>query len=461
MSLAVTATFVLADWIAKGLANGTLERVGGVIRYVATKQVAAWLRDAQPSSSPSSNNLLNLIFSGANAVGLVANTAITGKGLSEVNQQLIGVEQASLNNLLVSGGNLVTTAVGAAVTGKGLANINQRLGGIENQLGQLEQNLQLTQGILQVTTAASILNLGVSVMGFAVIAQRLKELEQRLHQTQELLNKINRKIDLGYYANFRAALDLAVNAFTMSKPENRRSSALQAINRFLEAEHIYTDYTDIELEQKSQIADEYLLTLSLAYLAEARCYLELEEHETALHRFQEGATVLRSRIQKYVELLLTSNPAAYLQPKFKGQIDLRRLTRIYQWLDPTLDENAVFDMQRENLVKLVQDPNQWIDSLPAAILTPVEVKGGWFGPNKDDLKQEAWKRLPQILEVVESMVETNRRFEAYQLEVQAIAQLGISFHEWLKLTPPTEEKPDKANLMFIIPDKPTNLKLAI
>ncbi|WP_414569883.1 hypothetical protein [Nostoc sp. CCY 9925] len=77
-----------------------------------------------------------------------------------------------------------------------------------------------------------------------------------------------------------------------------------------------------------------MLTLSLAYLAEARCYLELEEHETALRRFQEGARIIRSRIQKYVNLLLTSNPGAYLQPEFKGQIHLRRITRIYQWIDP-------------------------------------------------------------------------------------------------------------------------------
>ncbi|MHC5733049.1 MAG: hypothetical protein ACYTXY_55275, partial [Nostoc sp.] len=90
-------------------------------------------------------------------------------------------------------------------------------------------------------------------------------------------------------------------------------------------------------------------------LAEARCYLELEEHNTALRRFQEGSIVIRSRIQKYVKLLLTFNPAVYLQPQFRGQIDLRRLTRIYQWLDPTLDENAVFDMQRMNLFMFAQD----------------------------------------------------------------------------------------------------------
>ncbi len=420
----ITATFVLADWVAKGLADGTFERIGGVIRDVGTKQVVTWLREvgAYPSQLPtptdSPANLLNLIFSGTNFVGSVAN---------------------------------------AAVSGKGLADVNQRLDGIEQQVGNIQQGLQQAQEILQVASAASVLNLGVSVMGFALINQRLKELEQRLQKAEELLNKINRKIDLGFYANFHAAINLAVSAFTMSKPEKREASAMLAINRFLEAQHIYTDFTDKELEQKSQIADEYLLTLSLAYLAEARCYLELEEHDTALRRFQEGAVVLRDRTQKYVDILLTSNPSAYLQPWFKGQIDLRRLTRIYQWIDPTLDENAVFEMQRQNLVNLVRDPNKWVNSLPPAILDRVEVKGGWFGPNEGDLMREAEKRLPQVMEVMESMVETNRRFEAYQAEVEAIAKLGISFHDWLKLVPSNEVKPDGAELMYIIPDKSLEL----
>lgn len=381
MSLPVTVTFMLADWIIKGLTDGTLERVGGVIRDVSTKQIVSWLR-----------------------------------------------EQGSNNS---------TT----------------------NQLGELGRSMVVTQGILQVTSAVSILNLGVSVIGFAVIAQRLKELEQRLQQAQKLLNHINRKIDLSFYANFRAAIELATNAFTMTKTENRRSSALQAINRFLEAEHIYTEFTDIEIEQKSQIADEYLLTLSLAYLAEARCYLELEEHDTALRRFQEGSIVIRSRIQKYVELLLTSNPAVYLQPQFRGRINLRRLTRIYQWLDPTLDENAVFDMQRMNLFILVKDSNKWVESIPAAIW---DSKVDWVGKALwDDPKPQIYARLPKTLAVMESMIETNRRFESYQTEVQAISQLEISFHDWLKLTPSTEIKPDGAELMYIIPSKPFELQPSI
>lgn len=62
---------------------------------------------------------------------------------------------------------------------------------------------------------------------------------------------------------------------------------------------------------------------------------------------------------------------------------------------------------------------------------------------------------------MESMIETNRRFEAYQTEVQAIAQLGITFHDWLKLTPSIDSKPDGAELMYIIPSQPLELQFSV
>ncbi|BAZ83338.1 hypothetical protein PN497_20405 [Sphaerospermopsis kisseleviana CS-549] len=396
----IQVTFALADWVAKGLQDGTFERVGGVIRDVASKKIVTWLRDSN-----------------------------------------------SVDN--------------AAISAKGFSDLNQRLDGIENHIGSIGQNLQFSQSILQVSTAASILNLGVSVMGFAVISQRLNEIENQLKQAEELLNKINRKIDMSFYANFRAAIELAINAFTMTKNENRRSSALQAINRFLEAEHIYKDYTINELSQKSQIIDKYILTLSLAYIAEARCYLELEEHETAIRRFQEGAKVIRLLINQYVEIMLTSNPAAYLHPQFKGQIDLCRLTKIYRWINANLDENAVFDMLRENIFKLAQNNNEWLSSLPSSIVDRNEIRWGLFGGNPTPLtgrfEKEVFTRLPQVFAVMESMIETNNRFEFYQTEIQAISKLGISFHEWLQLKPSKETKPEGAELMFIIPSQPLEL----
>jgi tetratricopeptide (TPR) repeat protein len=407
----LTVTFHLADSIAKGLTDGTLERVGGIIRHVSTKQIVVWLREI-PSHAVS----LGDPFTGS-------------------------------LNLLVSGAKTLATI-------EGFADVKEQISGVSQQIMSVQQGLQQTQSILQITSAASIMNLGVSVMSFAVITHRLNEMEKRLKKAEALLSKINRKIDLGFYANFHAAVKLAINAFSMNKAENRISSAHQAINRFLEAEKIYQDLTEKELDLQSQIANEYLLTLALAYLAEVRCHLELEEYPTALQRFQEGSQVLKELIQRYVDLLLTSNPAIYLSPQFKGQIDLQRLTKIYQWANPNLDENAVFEMQRDNFSELIKDPDKWVKSLPQAIVSKEEVQG-WMlvGPSNDDIKKEACKRLPQVLEVVESMIETDRRFESYQAEVKAIQNFGISFHEWMRLEPP-DPQPEQATFMYIIPFDP-------
>ncbi|MBW4685070.1 MAG: hypothetical protein KME40_08205 [Komarekiella atlantica HA4396-MV6] len=437
MSLPVQITFALAPHIAKGLAQGVYVLCGGIIRdTVRNNNILGFLRGITPTPTSSPNNVLNLIISGANLLTSGANIAVSAKGFSNVNQRL----------------------------DKGFSDVNQQLSNIENKIQAIGKPLQISPELLQITTAASVLNLGVSVMGFAVISQRLNEIENQLKQAAELLNKINRKIDLSFYANFHAGIELAVNAFTMTKIENRRSSALQAINRFLEAEHIYKDYTVNELSQKSPIIDKYILTLSLAYIAEARCHLELEEHETALRRFQEGGKFITLLLKKYIELMLTSNPAAYLHPQFKGQIDLHKLTQIYQWIDPNFDENTVFEMQRENMFKLTQSHDEWLSSLPSAIVDRSEIQWGIFGGNPTPFtgrfEKEAYKRLPQVFEVMESMIETNHRFESYQTEIQAISQLGISFHDWLKLTPSTEIKPDGAELMYIIPSQPLDLQVS-
>lgn len=220
---------------------------------------------------------------------------------------------------------------------------------------------------------------------------------------------------------------------------------------FLEAQHIYLDYTDRELEQGSQISDKYLLTVALAYLAEVRCYLELEEFNTALSRFQEGIQTIRSRVHQYIELLLTSNPAIYLHPQFTGKIDLRRLTRIYQWLDPTLDENAVFEMHRESIGKIIHDPDKWIATLPKAIWNPgIDWRGKKFW---EDPKPHIYAYLPKVMLKLESMIETANRFEAYQTEVELLSQIDMSFQDWLQLAP-RENKPQEAQLIFILPDKP-------
>lgn len=328
-----------------------------------------------------------------------------------------------------------------------------------------------------VGAVASVLNLAVSTMGFIVVLNRIGVIEQRLELAQENLLTIDSKLDLSFYANFRAALDLANNAFTMTNADTRKISATQAVNRFLEAEHHYTKLTDMEIGNGSQVAVEYLSTLCLAYVAEARCYLELEEIDTAHRRLQEGATILRSRFKKYINTLLTSNPAAYLHPAIKGQVGLNRLTRVYQWLEPGITASDVFEMQRENLFKLAQNPQEWVNTLPQAIFGS---KSGTAAPTnmlndiakrskklmdalpsmsrtKDGSPEtvklspdvEAYARLPIIMDSIEAMIEDDNRLAVYELEVETIHRLGMGFQEWLQLAPSSSSQKNETNLMYI------------
>lgn len=389
----VEATFHIPAYIAQGLANGTYERVGGVVRETGSKKVVTWLRELHDTSDLALSN------------------------------------------------SLAFASVGVA---------------------------------------SSILNLAISTMGFVVVLKRLGVIEQQLEQAQEVLRTVEYKIDLSFYANFRAALDLALNAFTMTNSETRKLSAMQAINRFLEAQHHYTKLTDIEISNGSQIADEYLATLCLSYVTEVRCYLELEELDTARRRLQEGAAALRPRFEKHVNTLLTSNPAAYLHPSLTEQIDLKRLTKLYQWLNPGLDEGDVFEMNRGNLFNLAQKPEAWMNSLPPAIRTskkssPAQTNvfndlakqskkliGGWpsmpmLSGSKTNAQEgtmpspemEIYGRLPTMMQLMESMVEDDNRMAMYALEVETIQRLGMSFQAWRQLAPSTTGQGNGANLIYV------------
>ena len=327
-----------------------------------------------------------------------------------------------------------------------------------------------------VSAVSSTLNLAVSTMGFIIVLKRLGIIKQQLEQAQEVLRTIDYKIDLSFYSNFRTALDLAINASTMTGSENRKMSARQAIDRFLEAEHNYKNLTDKEISNGSLVAHDYLSTLCLAYATEVRCYLELEELDTARRRLQEGAAELRPRFEKHINTLLTSNPAAYLHPSLKEQVGLKRLTRVYQWLEPGLDESDVFEKQRENLFKLAQNPEEWTNSRPQAFrkskggsATQTNVLNSIAKQSKETLfmilqtaaseslgkvvmrssETEIYNPLPAMMGLMESMVEDYNRLAMYEPEVEMIHRLGMSFQEWRQLTPSSAAQGNGADLIYI------------
>jgi hypothetical protein len=329
-----------------------------------------------------------------------------------------------------------------------------------------------TLALLQIGSAASVLNLGITTIGFAVVLKRLDELERRLQSAQKLLHHIDTKLDITFYGNVRAALDLATNALTMTNLKHRESSAMHAIAMLAKARYHYTALADLHLDQQSQFVDEYIATLTLAYVAEARCYLELEEADAAQRIIERGTSEVGTRARQHVQTLLTSNPAAYLHPKLRGTIDLRRLTPVIRWLDPTLDENGVFDAQRENLFAIARKPEEWIQRLPRAIWDPkvdqldqgvalpglgrVNLKDwgvGWLGSG-ESTEDRVLQRLPAAMLTMEALIEDARRLASYQTEVQVIRQLGVSFQDWQRLLPNSSVPDNESELTYLVLSEP-------
>ena len=86
----VRVEFDVPDDIAKGLLNGTLERIGGVIRFSESKQIVAWLTEGR-SMSRSTGSTSTLLPSLFRAVGMNARTAAVVAGAVTVAGPLLDV----------------------------------------------------------------------------------------------------------------------------------------------------------------------------------------------------------------------------------------------------------------------------------------------------------------------------------------------------------------------------------
>ncbi|MBW4429550.1 MAG: hypothetical protein KME50_35610 [Nostoc desertorum CM1-VF14] len=321
----------------------------------------------------------------------------------------------------------------------------------------------------------SILNLGITVIGFSLVLKRLKEIEQGLEEDlnsiEESINSLHRKFDISVYANFGAALELASDATTMLQVNNRKNFATLAISRFLEAQHIYSKYVEISIKENISLADKYILSLVLAYVARVRCYLELEEINNAVFCLQEGTKILRHSIQQYIKSLLTSQPIARELPSFQGgpiidlysPVELYRLSNICKWLEPELncilnEKFILFEAQRIKLVKFLQyERNDFpiIGYCGAFLYTEekVEKKECDFTKKEENNLYNLFK----VVKIIEQTIETYNRFEAYLLEVQVIQEQGMSFQKWLQFASHTEAQQHPIETMCIIQLQPFNL----
>ncbi len=397
----VEAVFQIPDWIANGLDNGNYERVGGVIREVDSKSVVAWLRETDFTQ--------------------------------------------------VSPGQMLSSA----------------------------------SRLLKFGDVVGVLNLGVSVTGFTIILNRIKHLETSISEQNALLTQIDQKLDLSYYRNFATGIRLANDAMMTQNPDTKRITAMQAVDRILDAQHYFDQECNAQLASSSEIADKLISTLFLAYTAEIRCRMELGEMALAASRLEQYSGTMRMLVYAYLQKNYASFDTSHLWCIEDSAQCTEIVARIWQ-LEASLKDDVerlemssakaadsdVYKKQQDDLEnsenniikakeKLAQAQNKkgLLATVQAAgIEFQLGVLDEMYASTKNRIEQFRAKKqqyyaqdLTASLAQMESVIEDMRRFEAYQDEVAALQQIGISLSEWQQIRPKNVSKGEATNTFLLIP----------
>lgn len=260
--------------IAQGLANGTLERVGGVIREVGNKQVVAWLREG------GSLDIVRGLGTVAGGPGSVAasllNTAVSTRSHHEI-------------------------------------------------MKALEK-----QGMLIGTMG--ILNIAISGCTLYILNRRINHLGE---QIEKLHDRVVKEFNRDRWIKLSAALD-SVRDVAEAEGDSYKLD-VPKLNRELNEgrKHILDDVNDLLEDsmgsEQGQMAQDYLLLAMQVDKMRIRCYLETDQPKLARNRLKERLKNYRKRTSKFVCKLLGVYRARYFHEKVINE-NLQRYIRIEGWL---------------------------------------------------------------------------------------------------------------------------------
>jgi hypothetical protein len=343
---------------------------------------------------------------------------------------------------------------------------NIQLGQINLKLIDIGNTLNTILDLTQFNTALGLANLGLSAIGFAVVISKLNQIDSRIQNLQASISEIKNKIDRSIFAKTKSAIEVAEIALKMSSSSSRRRLVSEVIQPLLEAEHYYQAAWDSDWNEGNCILSrEYILILSLVYVTETKCYLELEEHEMALKRLAGAEEIPKPRIRKYVKLLF-EDPSGYLHSGCQG-FRLSSILEILKYVTAESNVDKLFDEHIRTAIFNTCSIESWTDSIPPisrnAILALV-------APSLVGVEWTLWDRMPwntgarrevilglmsranQVIAAAQSMIELHRRLEGYRHEINEMVRLGLSFREWqdLVLLPKSSSEDRDSKILLLL-----------
>jgi hypothetical protein len=341
---------------------------------------------------------------------------------------------------------------------------NIQLRQINLKLIAIGNTLNTILGLTQFNTALGLANLGLSAIGFAVVISKLNQIDSRIQNLQASISEIKNKIDRSIFAKTKSAIEVAEIALKMSSSSSRRRLVSEVIQPLLEAEHYYQAAWDSDWNEGNCILSrEYILILSLVYVTETKCYLELEEHEMALKRLAEAEEILKPRIRKYVKLLF-EDPSGYLHSACQG-VRLSSILEILKYVTAESNVDKLFDEHIRTAIFNTCSIESWTDSIPLrsrnAILALVAPSLGrmdgdrmpWNTGARREVILGLMSRANQVTAAAQSMIELHRRLEGYRHEINEMVRLGLSFREWqdLVLPPKSSSEDQDSKILLLLP----------
>ena len=366
--------------IAAGLAGGQLERVGGVVRDVGTKQIVALLREG----------------------GQLANGSHPASGVLKA---LLDTSTGGLAGAVIGAGQAAVTAHSHYL--------------IMQQMARLETLLSISTGI-------GVLNLATSVTSYALLSYRLGVLEQKI---EGLYGYISEEFQKNRQAKLRAAILAAENAFGMEKPDSKKRQAHNAIDRFDEVrQFILQDIED--LFKSSPSIDRTVRALVHAIDMDSlliRCHLELDELRSARNHLQKYLNKYEPQVNELVSRCLGDHRASFFHSSV-SKADLYRFITIEDWLHRNDEKWTSNDTDDVCMKALDSYRNEFWDMNAIAGLKP----GGPFSalPFTGDAAQMP-TQLERII-LAELLIEKYEGFRGFNAELEGIARLKISYSEWEK-----------------------------
>ncbi len=382
--------FEVPKHILSGLLSGQLERVGGVIRNSATKEVVVWLRDA---------NVLD-------SVGGILPTPLN---------LILNAARAALS---LYDGHLTRTAIGE----------------LSEQVDQLSHQLKWVTSMSTFVVGGQVLNLGLTAISLYATLQKLNQLSDEISHLSEM---IRAQFNWDRNLRFKTALQAARDVFETDESNFRNNAVRSAIDGLYEArENFLDDYNETMKRGDPTLdnllmAKHYLIRAIYAETSRIRCYLASGEIDIARRYLKEDLVIFKEASTRLVDQFIGKKPALYFYKDVDAS-DLDRFLQIQRWL------KSPDDVSGKEALTLFDVINQLRGDFWNQTIVQEEYDNpiGRLINRPSNTVATQVSKIPQQLSNAEIMIENYQRLLGFDLELRSIRLSldNFTFDEWNKYT---------------------------